>query len=132
MTARPGSSASSRFSADKPFCELHFQEPWAARLFGVTMALSEAGAFSLVDFQTALIAAVSAHEAQAPIEDDEAYYTCWLQALSALLGDAGLLERSALSSSERAVTERLLELQHHRHEQREAGAPRRIAPLVVA
>lgn len=120
------------FAADKPLCDLRFDEPWAARLFGVTIALSEAGAFSLSDFQAAMIAAVTEHEKTAPIESDETYYTCWLQALSAILGNVGLLGPSALSASEQQVTQRLLELQHHRHEQRHAGEARRIAPLVVA
>lgn len=120
------------FTPDKPLCDLRFDEPWAARLFGVTIALSETGAFKLSDFQGALIAAVNEHEKTAPIDSDETYYTCWLQALSALLGDAGLLGPSALSASEKLVTERLLELQHHRHEQRAAGERRPIVPLVVA
>ncbi|MEO1331426.1 MAG: nitrile hydratase accessory protein [Pseudomonadota bacterium] len=122
----------SSITTDKPLCDLRFDEPWAARLFGVTIALSEAGAFTLSDFQAALIAAVTEHEKTAPIDNDETYYTCWLQALSALLGDVGLMGPSALSASERHVATRLLELQHHRHEQRVAGEARRIAPLVVA
>lgn len=119
-------------SADKPLCDFRFEEPWAARLFGVTIALSEAGAFTLGDFQTAMIAAVAEYEKTAPIDCEETYYTCWLKALSAQLASTGLLEDDALSASERAVTRRLLDLQHHRHEHRAAGAPRHIAPLVVA
>ncbi|MEM1344372.1 MAG: nitrile hydratase accessory protein [Pseudomonadota bacterium] len=110
-----------------PLSQQRFASPWAARLFGLTIALSETGAFSLADFQAALTAAIHEHEADAPIEDEAAYYGCWLQALCALTAEAGLLDEAALTHSERAVTERLIALRHeHTHK------PRRIAPLVVA
>ncbi|MEL6318356.1 MAG: hypothetical protein AAFR16_12050, partial [Pseudomonadota bacterium] len=63
-------SAPPPFSPDKPFCDHRFDSPWAARLFGVTIALSERGVFSLGDFQAALTAAIAAQEQAAPITDE--------------------------------------------------------------
>ena len=42
--------------------ELVFQAPWESRIFGVTLALYEAGRFEWSEFQSRLIAAIARHE----------------------------------------------------------------------
>lgn len=126
------------FDADTPLGAAQFEHPWAARLFGVTVALSEQAVFTLRDFQAALTAAVAAQEESGVIETEEDYYACWLAALSSLLRDADMLAPDALSATEATVTARLLELQqhrhhHHHHDHNDGPAdPRRIAPIVIA
>ncbi len=73
--------------------ELVFAEPWESRIFGVAVAMHQAGCFEWPAFQSQLIAAIARWEA-----GDEAfsYYTCWLQGLEALLGEMGLIEPSQL------------------------------------
>ena len=125
--------------SEAPLSEMSFGDPWTARLFGVTLALSEAGRFSLQDFQAALTAAVGGFEERGRIEDEADYYTRWLEALTALLSASGDLDDRSLTESERIVAARLLDLQRHRHDHHarppsEAGATarRKIEPLVVA
>ncbi|MDX6804680.1 nitrile hydratase accessory protein [Terrihabitans rhizophilus] len=113
---------------------LEFREPWAARLFGVTLAMSERGLFTMKDFQHSLIAAVGDFEKASCIRDEEEYYTRWLEALSVLLKSRGIMKDEMLSATEERVVERLLGLQHERHHHHEhsPGRPDVIAPLVVA
>ncbi|HEU4431684.1 MAG TPA: nitrile hydratase accessory protein [Myxococcota bacterium] len=42
--------------------ELHFDEAWESRVFGLTMSLHEAGAFAWGEFQAELIASIGAWE----------------------------------------------------------------------
>ena len=111
-----------------------FSEPWAGRLFGMTIALSEAGVFSLQEFQAAMIETVGSFEKSNCIEDEEVYYTQWLEALQSVLRVKGLIASDRLSMSEQAVTKRLLDLQHERmhHHHGASVDPNRLKPLVVA
>ena len=109
-----------------------FQHPWTARLFGVTVALSEAGLFTMADFQSALIAATAVHEKAGCISDETDYYTQWLTALTALLGTRGVDLGMALSSAEDRVARRLRGLRHERHHRRASTVRGQPTPLVVA
>jgi len=94
-----------------------FQQPWTARIFAVTLAASKAGHFSLLDFQKCLIEAISRNEVNGDdIEDEEGYYTCWLEALSSLLESGEVYSTQQLQVSENLVRVRLTALQHdHSH-----------------
>lgn len=91
---------------------LHFENPWTARLFGMTLAAAEKGVFSLADFQSALIEAIQKHESGGCIENNHEYYTCWLQALETLLSNRRMLDVTRL-------TDREADLAHAAHERHE-------------
>ena len=76
--------------------ELVFEAPWESRLFGVTMALYEAGRFEWNDFQQRLIAAVGRWEAEHPDGSDYRYYERWAEALESLVGDRDILAPTAI------------------------------------
>jgi nitrile hydratase accessory protein len=71
--------------------ELVFAAPWESQVFGVAMALHEAGNFDWEDFRQALIAEIAAWEAVGRDGGDWSYYRCWLGALERLLADQGLV-----------------------------------------
>ena len=96
---------------------LHFDTPWSARLFGMTLAAAEKGVFTLADFQAALIRAIEAYEAKGCIDSDEQYYTCWLQALESLLHSRQLVDDARLADRE---TE-LADAARHRHDHQRHG-----------
>lgn len=81
--------------------ELVFAAPWESRVFGVTLALLEAGRFEWTEFQSRLIAAIAQHEAQLELGDGEfQYYACWLEAFRELATAKGWLEANALLALE--------------------------------
>lgn len=120
--------------AQSDFSGMAFPDPWSARLFGLTLALSERGLFTMKEFQAALIETVGDFEKASCISDENAYYTRWLEALDAILRAKGVVREADLSETEKRVVERLLDLQHHRHEHHahSPGKPAAIAPLLVA
>ena len=74
-----------------------FAEPWQAELFGLTLALQEAGVISPTDWATAFGA-----ELQGAATDASDYFDRWLAALERLLaarGLAGTEELAALAAS---------------------------------
>ena len=71
--------------------ELVFEAPWESRLFGVTVALAEAGQFEWSEFQQRLIGAVGRWEAEHPDGEGYRYYERWAEALESLLGDRGIV-----------------------------------------
>jgi nitrile hydratase accessory protein len=71
--------------------ELVFDAPWESRVFGVTIALHEAGAFEWPEFQRRLIAAVGRWEQAHPDGQDYRYYDCWYEALESLVDDLGIV-----------------------------------------
>ena len=83
--------------------ELVFAAPWESRVFGVTMALHEAGRFAWEEFRQRLIAEIAAGE--------RPYWASWAAALEELLAAKGLC-----ASGEVAVRVRALEARpagHH-------------------
>lgn len=70
-----------------------FVEPWEARIFAMVVALHDQGRFEWKDFQSLLIAEITAHEsAGAP----QAYYQSWLNAAVALFGQLGMTEETEI------------------------------------
>jgi nitrile hydratase accessory protein len=72
--------------------ELLFAAPWESRLFGVTMALHEAGHFEWEEFRRLLIEEIARWERNAAQRPDVhwSYYGCWHAALERLLASRGL------------------------------------------
>jgi nitrile hydratase accessory protein len=80
--------------------ELVFESVWQSRLFGMTMALYESGAFRWEEFRDQLIAAIARWEqAHPPDAGGFRYWDCWLEAFEHLMaakdicGDDTLAER---------------------------------------
>jgi nitrile hydratase accessory protein len=76
--------------------ELVFAAPWESRTFGMAMALYDAGAFAWDDFRDALVARISAWEANPPEGECYSYYQCWQAALEDVLASTGLVGTDAL------------------------------------
>jgi nitrile hydratase accessory protein len=92
-----------------------FPTPWSARAFALAMAVSEAGLFDLGEFQQGLIEAIRRYEADDRcIDGDDAYYTCWVEALVKLLGQRGLVEMQRLAAAEHQIVHRV-PANRHRH-----------------
>jgi nitrile hydratase accessory protein len=70
---------------------LVFAEPWERRVFGVAMALHQAGRFEWEDFRQRLIAAIAEWEAEHPDGEGYRYYDRWLVALQRVAYDADLV-----------------------------------------
>jgi nitrile hydratase accessory protein len=85
--------------------ELVFAAPWESRIFGVTLALLDAGRFAWPEFQARLIAAIARHEAEVGAGTYR-YYTCWLEAFRSLATDKGWLDAGALEALERELAAR--------------------------
>src|SRR5215510_3248953 len=64
--------------------ELVFAAPWEARVFGMALALREAGAFSWDEFRARLIAEIAA-------DRERAYYVSFAAALEGLLSAKGMV-----------------------------------------
>jgi nitrile hydratase accessory protein len=69
--------------------ELVFAAPWESRLFGLTMALHQAGAFDWEEFRERLIAAIGEWERD-PGAGAWRYYERWQVALERLLAAKNL------------------------------------------
>ena len=78
--------------------ELVFAAPWESRLFGMTLALHDAGRFEWSEFQAGLIAAIARHESEGP--DVYHYWECWLEAFRTLASSRGWLSDGALADLE--------------------------------
>jgi nitrile hydratase accessory protein len=78
--------------------ELVFDTLWESRVFGMTMALYEAGAFRWEEFRDRLIAAIAAWErAHHPDDSGYRYWDCWLAAFEQLVADKELCPADALA-----------------------------------
>ena len=75
--------------------ELVFESAWAARLFGMTVALNEAQRFHWNQFRDRLIDEIATAERQGL---DSTYYTRWFAAFERLLADTGLVSPAELQS----------------------------------
>ncbi len=80
--------------------ELVFETPWESRIFGITMALHDAGHFAWDEFRQLLIEEIARWErdsAQHP-EARWSYYGRWHAALERLLGAKGLCAAAEIES----------------------------------
>ena len=71
--------------------EVVFEEPWQGRVFGMAVALHEAGAFTWAEFQTSLIEVVGEWDATHDLTEPYDYYRNFASALDELLTAKGLL-----------------------------------------
>ena len=71
--------------------ELVFAAPWERQVFGMTLALVEAGAFAYAEFQKHLIAEIARWDGGERDRETWGYYHCWSAALETLLAEKGLL-----------------------------------------
>ena len=85
--------------------ELVFAAPWESRIFGMTLALLDAGRFEWPEFQQRLVDSIAWHEAEMG-EGEYQYYTCWLEAFRDLATDKGWLDAAALSALEAQLAAR--------------------------
>lgn len=71
--------------------ELVFEAPWEGRLFGLTLAMIEAKAFTWKEFQAELVAEIAGWESEHQEEGaDYSYYRRWLAAFERTLAAHGL------------------------------------------
>jgi nitrile hydratase accessory protein len=96
--------------------ELVFAAPWESRLFGMTMALIERGAFTWSDFQPELVAAIRAWEAAAGPGDSYHYYERWQEALERLLARTAICSPRDLASRAEAFAARPAGHDHDHHD----------------
>ena len=95
--------------------ELVFESPWESRLFGLTLALCQAGRFEWEEFRRALIGAIEAWERAGHPTESWSYYRCWHAALEQVLAVRGLCAAPELDARERELAAR--EPGHeHRHD----------------
>jgi nitrile hydratase accessory protein len=85
--------------------ELVFEEPWESRIFGITLALLEAGRFTWPEFQARLIDAIAHHEAERG-KGAYQYYACWLEAFKGLATDKSWIDPTALTALEHQLAAR--------------------------
>lgn len=86
--------------------ELVFDAPWQSRIFGITLALLEAGRFEWPEFQRCLIDAISRHESALGAAGEYRYYDCWMEAFCELADAKGWIGRDALGALERELEAR--------------------------
>jgi nitrile hydratase accessory protein len=82
--------------------EPQFAAPWQGRAFGIAMALYEQGDFDWEDLRPWLFAALAADEALAGAgsadgDDGSLYYRHWLEALTGVLAERGLVGADELA-----------------------------------
>jgi nitrile hydratase accessory protein len=78
--------------------EIVFETLWESRLFGMTMALYESGAFRWEEFRGRLIDAIATWERTHHDGDGYRYWDCWLDAFERLAAEKGLCTANALSA----------------------------------
>jgi nitrile hydratase accessory protein len=99
--------------------ELVFDTLWESRVFGMTMVLYEAQAFTWDEFRDRLIGAIAAWErAHHPDDSSYRYWDCWLAAFEQLVADKNLCPASALA-------ERVAAFEHRPHGHDHPPAPAR-------
>jgi nitrile hydratase accessory protein len=87
--------------------ELVFDEVWEGRLFGLTMALHEAGLFEWEEFRARLIAEIGAWEtSHRGAAHEGRYYARWLAAFERLLIEKGLCPAGEIEARARALAAR--------------------------
>ena len=84
--------------------ELVFAEPWESRVFGLTMALHQAGIFTWDEFRSRLIDAI--HHADAA-RGSEPYWQSWGRAFESLLTAKGICAAADLHARTHVLAARL-------------------------
>jgi len=78
--------------------EVLFEAPWQGRVFGMAVALHEAGVFDWSEFQARLIAVIDTWDRQAEGADPYQYYDHFQQALHELLAEKGVVSPQDLQA----------------------------------
>ena len=78
--------------------EVLFEEPWQGRVFGMAVALHEAGLFDWPEFQAGLIEVIGDWDRQASGDDTYHYYQHFQRALNNLLAAKGLVDADKLEA----------------------------------
>ena len=86
--------------------ELVFEAPWESRLFGLTLALCEAGLFGWEEFRALLCQEIGAWEGEHPSKEGFCYYACWQAAFERLLSEKGLCTSRELDEGTLALAAR--------------------------
>jgi len=86
--------------------ELVFAAPWESRLFGMTLALHEAGVFAWEEFRARLIAEIGGWERRHAAGEEWSYYARWQTALERLLADKGVCAPDEIAARARAFAAR--------------------------
>lgn len=86
--------------------ELVFDAVWEGRLFGLTMALHEAGRFEWEGFRARLIAEIACWEGQHDSTETWSFYERWQATLEGLLVEKGLCLREELDDREGVLAAR--------------------------
>ena len=77
--------------------ELVFSAPWESRVFGLAIALRDAGVIEWEEFRQGLIAEIATWDQSNPeVRSDFVYYRHWQRALERLLDRLGLCDRDLL------------------------------------
>jgi nitrile hydratase accessory protein len=77
--------------------EVLFEAPWQGRVFGMAVALHEAGVFAWSEFQANLIEVVGEWDKEASSSDPYEYYDHFQNALNQLLARKSLVSEDDLS-----------------------------------
>jgi nitrile hydratase accessory protein len=98
--------------------ELVFEQPWESRAFGLAAALADQGLFTWKDFQSSLIAEVSADDSQ---PGEYRYYERWLGALERLLLERGVVSAADIDDRADVLCHRPAghdhrDGEHHKHD----------------
>lgn len=86
-------------SSSRPEGAEKFAEPWHAQVFGLSLALSQAGHFEWERWVKAFSTEIRANPQTTEETSEEAYYRQWLAALTELLSDSGMLDERALTGT---------------------------------
>jgi len=76
--------------------EVLFEEPWQGRVFGMAVALNQAGVFAWPEFQAKLIEVVGEWDCGAASDDVYRYYDHFQSALHRLLTGKGVVSTEDL------------------------------------
>ena len=80
--------------------EVLFEAPWHGRVFGMAVALHEAGVFSWDEFQSQLIEVIGQWDREAQDVDEYQYYDHFQAALQQLMVDKSLVSTDDLAHRE--------------------------------
>lgn len=104
----------------RPAAPSHFDDPWQAQLFALTVALADAGHFSWSDWTQAFGATLKRRGESRPQDGGADYYAAWLETLEAFLDRTGLARQAEAQGMKAAWERAYLSTPH--------GQPVRLAP----
>lgn len=76
-----------------------FGEPWHAQVFGLAMALAQAGQFTWATWVETFSGEIKANPQQADETSEDAYYRQWAAALTSLLREIGAMNDAEMADT---------------------------------